>query len=849
MKHRESSNHRFQRLTLAWLSAALLASSAESANNALIDVAGSSVPGSMAAGSTASVRVRVKNTGTTSWSPGALHRLGSAGGNQLAWGGFPCGGYMNGPTDGRVFLCGSVGPNATYDFNFQVTAPSSPGTFSFAVRMVRDGVEWFGASNSWNISVTSPGNLPDVVVDSVSVNPPNPAAGQAVTFTSVVRNIGSASTPSGVVIGVGYRVDGIQRTWGVVNGPLAPGASVTIGTNGGSWTATAGTHTLTAVADDVNRFAESNENNNSRSTTFTVGSSGLPDVVVDSVSVNPPNPAAGQAVTFTSVVRNIGSAATPSGVVIGVGYRVDGIQRTWGAVNGPLAPGASVTIGTHGGAWTATPGSHTLTAVADDVNRFAESNENNNSRSITFVVGSGGDCPAGSFDVGDYVLGDGPNLRVFVKNTRGQTETFAYRQGGFFSGLQQQFFIKNDSGENWEEFGLDGNFVYRWRDTSWTDVCTNPQAEAYYEVVDNNRSSFAKWAPRCMSPGQSWSSDVGSQVKAHFEKINNCAECSSQYEGPTHQRMTLVRHHPVYRTIWGLDVPDVIELFTASSTDRFFYAKAYGLVGFRGPDPAGGEFVMGAERIDPGGHNPPNRVPLCGNDDPPSFTAASTFDAVVDYCFDEPSVPIEGIAPNSVRPGVLDGRLQGNAGTSAGPLGRASGAVKLDGATASVVIEESAALELRTGLQVEALIHRESNRSEDGIAGRWYGEDQWLLTLYPEGSGRLVFSVRLEDGRYHSVSYSPPDESYLRSWVHVAARYDAASGLSLHWNGSRVASLALRGKLLAPATKPIHIGDSGNDWSRFHGRIDDVRISVPSRRKPGRPSPAPQPAGRPMRGR
>jgi subtilase family serine protease len=38
----------------------------------------------------------------------------------------------------------------------------------------------------------------------------------------------------------------------------------------------AGNHTVTAAADDVNRFAESNENNNSSLASFTVRSGAFP---------------------------------------------------------------------------------------------------------------------------------------------------------------------------------------------------------------------------------------------------------------------------------------------------------------------------------------------------------------------------------------------------------------------------------------------------------------------------------------------------------------------------------------------------------------------------------------------
>jgi hypothetical protein len=112
---------------------------------------------------------------------------------------------------------------------------------------------------------------------------------------------------------------------------------------------------------------------------------GLPDLVVDSVSVAPASPVAGQAVTFTSVVRNAGTSATPSGVAIDVGYRIDGTRVAGGTVSVALAPGASVTLGTSGSGWIATSGPHSLVAAADDGGHIQESDEANNqiSRSIT----------------------------------------------------------------------------------------------------------------------------------------------------------------------------------------------------------------------------------------------------------------------------------------------------------------------------------------------------------------------------------------------------------------------------------------------------------------------------------
>ena len=198
--------------------------------------------------------------------------------------------------------------------------------------------------------------------------------------------MGPSATPAGLPIGVNYSIDGAGATSGVVSGPLAPGAAVTIGTQAGAWTASAGNHTVTAVVDEGNRLAESNESNNSGFASFTVRPNPFPDVVVTAVALSPPNPVAGEQVKFSAVVRNAGAVATPANVVIGVGYFIDGAYRTFGTVIGPLAADASVTVGS--GTWSATPGDHQLTALVDDVNRFPESNENNNSTSAAFTVGS-----------------------------------------------------------------------------------------------------------------------------------------------------------------------------------------------------------------------------------------------------------------------------------------------------------------------------------------------------------------------------------------------------------------------------------------------------------------------------
>jgi hypothetical protein len=150
------------------------------------------------------------------------------------------------------------------------------------------GIEAFNVSNGGGNIAYNNGNpaqclgvaclaTPDLVVDSVSWTPPTPHAGDEVTFSAVIRNQGTGPTPAGVVHGVGFFIDGLNEvSWSDnLTSSLAPGQTITATANEGplgknTWTATPGTHTLTAWVDDVNRIAESNEQNNQLIATIAV---------------------------------------------------------------------------------------------------------------------------------------------------------------------------------------------------------------------------------------------------------------------------------------------------------------------------------------------------------------------------------------------------------------------------------------------------------------------------------------------------------------------------------------------------------------------------------------------------
>jgi hypothetical protein len=178
--------------------------------------------------------------------------------------------------------------------------------------------------DSGQVAVTMPNlSLPDVIVTAVSWTP-NPAfANYHVTFRATVKNQGTAPTPSGTILGVGFSLDGGPNvSWsGGYMAALAPGASIILAANGGpsgssDWIATPGTHTLTATADDINRFPESNEGNNALSASLAI-SSGPPRVTAISAGTN-------HTVNFTF--------SATSGIQYRVQYKNDLTDSQWSSL-------------------------------------------------------------------------------------------------------------------------------------------------------------------------------------------------------------------------------------------------------------------------------------------------------------------------------------------------------------------------------------------------------------------------------------------------------------------------------------------------------------------------------------
>jgi len=211
---------------------------------------------------------------------------------------------------GRVISSGTVG---TDDSKVVQAAVNAVGD---GIVVLQAGT--YALQSPIEIRVSNPAptpmpGTPDLVVTEISWAPASPAPGDAITMKATIKNQGTGATPAGTIHGVAFTTDGDlgSAVWSDNHvAPIGPGEWVTVTANGGiagaTWTAVAGTYTVKAHVDDVDRIAESNENNNVLTKTMTVNAA-----AATPTPITPPTPAPGQ--------NTYGAGANPTGNPIGGG--------------------------------------------------------------------------------------------------------------------------------------------------------------------------------------------------------------------------------------------------------------------------------------------------------------------------------------------------------------------------------------------------------------------------------------------------------------------------------------------------------------------------------------------------
>jgi hypothetical protein len=139
------------------------------------------MPTSLNVGQVQSVAVTMANTGNSTWTAAAAYKLGTQNPpDNLTWG------------LGRAYLPGSASilPGQQFTFTFNITAPSSPGTYNLQFRMLREGVAWFGDYTT-NVRVSV--GAPCVLTDLSSYFVPSYSGWQTAKRLWIGSNGGSAS--------------------------------------------------------------------------------------------------------------------------------------------------------------------------------------------------------------------------------------------------------------------------------------------------------------------------------------------------------------------------------------------------------------------------------------------------------------------------------------------------------------------------------------------------------------------------------------------------------------------------------------------------------------------------------
>jgi hypothetical protein len=230
----------------------------------------------------------------------------------------------------------------------------------------------------WGDTVTPPPaatQKPDLVTQGLTWSPENPSMGDSVSFTIAITNLGKDTAASSYVA---YYIDGaFQDSISVYQ--IASGATREASFQ---WKAELGTHTIKAVADFNNSVAESNETNNEKEITF---SETLDiDLIITDITWTPANPSQTEDTDFNVTVLNQGKGKAGS---FYVSLYLDGSSRAGRSIDSLLAgESAAIIIKWDRSGSAPSKGIHYIKFVADSSNEVLESDETNNSKTLTLTV-------------------------------------------------------------------------------------------------------------------------------------------------------------------------------------------------------------------------------------------------------------------------------------------------------------------------------------------------------------------------------------------------------------------------------------------------------------------------------
>ena len=200
--------------------------------------------------------------------------------------------------------------------------------------------------------------------------------GQDVTLTATVKNISENSTTRD--FNVRIEIDNVFLGQVRVTGDMPAGQERQVSL---IWTAQVGVHEVKAVADADQEVTESTESNNERIQVLPeVVLVVQPDLIVAELTWSPlADFSDGEQIPVFATIQNIGNGAALGD--FSVRFEVDGVFIGSQVVTGGLTAGQSKVASQ---VWTAQVGVHVLTAIVDETDVVGETDEDNNTLSLTF---------------------------------------------------------------------------------------------------------------------------------------------------------------------------------------------------------------------------------------------------------------------------------------------------------------------------------------------------------------------------------------------------------------------------------------------------------------------------------
>lgn len=308
--------------------------------------------------------------------------------------------------------------------------------------------------------------------------------GRTVLFDSGVTNAGKAASPPFNVL---WRVDGEEIGALGAHAGVPANSTVLDGNSALAWAAVAGIHLIEFIVDAGNLVDEVSETNNRTQVTVTVQPLPRPDLKPTKIVFDPSTVRLGAQVLFDSGVANIGQADAP---VFNVRWLVDGVDVGASGSHIGVPAGATIKNDNSQFFWTVTPGQHTITFVVDYDNQVAESDEGNNSSTVSVGPGASADVdlqataisyPTASLFAGSPVLFDSG-----VKNT-GSDESGTFNVRWLIDGFPTGFYGSHASVPGGATI-TNGNSQFVWTAVAGTHTLTFV-VDADNQVAETNEGN------------------------------------------------------------------------------------------------------------------------------------------------------------------------------------------------------------------------------------------------------------------------------------------------------------------------------------------------------------------------